>query len=138
MLQIRKSSSSAPVRILYQRMDMCHLACTGSAAAGNMHSGRRAVTVGSIPADRRRGNVDLPCCSLRAHCSSARRSPPATDHNYPLLMRAARPRTQRGDVTCRLGNRRAYRGVNIPAQRVNGQSMLCFGHAYPTYPHLMR
>jgi hypothetical protein len=89
MLQIRKSFSSAPVRILYQGMVMCHLACTGS-AAGDMHSGRRAVTVGSIPADRRRGNVDLPCCSLRAHCSSARRNPPATDHNYPLLMRATR------------------------------------------------
>jgi hypothetical protein len=87
MLQIRKSSSLAPVRILYQDMVMCHLACIGS-AAGDMHSGRRAVTVGSIPADRRRGNVDLPCCSLRAHCSSARHSHPTADYNYPLLMRA--------------------------------------------------
>jgi hypothetical protein len=88
MLQIRKSSSSAPVRILYQGMVMCRLACIVPAVS-DTHSGRCAVTVGSIPADRRRGYVDLPCCSLRAHCSSARRSPPAADHNYPLLTRAA-------------------------------------------------
>jgi hypothetical protein len=88
MLQIRKSSSLTPVRILYQCMVMCHLACTGS-AVGDKHNGGRAVTVGSIPADRRRRNVDLPCCSLPAHCSSACRSPPTADHNYPLLMRAA-------------------------------------------------
>jgi hypothetical protein len=45
--------------------------------------------VGSIPADRRRGHVDLLCYSFRAHCSSARHSPPAADHNYPLLAPAA-------------------------------------------------
>jgi hypothetical protein len=63
MPQIRKSSSSAPVRILFQGMIMCRLACTGSIAS-DMRSGRRAVTVGSVPADRRRGYVDLPCGSL--------------------------------------------------------------------------
>jgi hypothetical protein len=52
-----------PMRILYQDMVMCCLASTGSAVI-DMHSGRRAVTVGSVPADRRRGYVDLPCCSL--------------------------------------------------------------------------
>jgi hypothetical protein len=65
MPQIQKSSSSAPVRILYQGMVMCRLASTGSAVS-DMRSERRAVTVWSIPADRQRGYVDLPCCSLRA------------------------------------------------------------------------
>jgi hypothetical protein len=65
MLQIRKSSSPAPVRILYQGMVMCRLASIGSAVR-DMRNERRVVTVGSIPADRRRGYVDLPCCSLRA------------------------------------------------------------------------
>jgi hypothetical protein len=65
MSQIRKSSSSTPVRILYQGMVMCQLAGTGS-AINDMRSGGRAVTVGSVPADRRRGYVDLLCCSLRA------------------------------------------------------------------------
>jgi hypothetical protein len=96
MLQIWKSCSSAPVRILYQGMVrilyqgivMCYLACTEHAVS-DMHSGRRAVTIGSSPADKRMGYVDLPCCSLCAHCSSARRSPPAADHNYHLLTRAA-------------------------------------------------
>jgi hypothetical protein len=46
MLEIQKSSSSAPVRILYQGMVMCRLACTGSAAS-DMHRGRRGDTVGS-------------------------------------------------------------------------------------------
>jgi hypothetical protein len=46
MLQIRKSSSSAPVRILHLDLVLCHLAYTGSAAS-DMHSGRRADTVGS-------------------------------------------------------------------------------------------
>jgi hypothetical protein len=45
MLQIRKSSSSAPVRILRLDLVLCRLAYTGSAAS-DMHSGRRAVTVG--------------------------------------------------------------------------------------------
>jgi hypothetical protein len=65
MLQIQKSSSSAPVRILYQGMVMCHLASTVSAIS-DMRCERRAITVGSIPADRRRCYIDLPCCSLRA------------------------------------------------------------------------
>jgi hypothetical protein len=65
MPQIRKSSFSAPVRILNQGMFMCRLAGIGSAVS-DMRSERRAVTVGSVPADRRRGYVDLPCCSLRA------------------------------------------------------------------------
>jgi hypothetical protein len=88
MPQIRKSSSSAPVRILYQGMVMCHLASTGSAVS-DIRSERHAVTVGSVPAERRKGYVDLPCCSLRAHCSSARRGPPAAGHNNPSLTRAA-------------------------------------------------
>jgi hypothetical protein len=46
MLQIRKSYSSAPVRILRLNLVLCRLACTGSATS-DMHSGRRAVTVGS-------------------------------------------------------------------------------------------
>jgi hypothetical protein len=65
MPQIRKSSSSAPVHILYQGMVMCRLASTESAIS-DMRSERRAVTVESVPTDRRRGYVDLPCCSLRA------------------------------------------------------------------------
>jgi hypothetical protein len=58
------------------------------AAVSDMHNGGRAVTTESNPADRRRGYVDPRRRRLRAHCSSARRSPPAADHNYPLLMRA--------------------------------------------------
>jgi hypothetical protein len=46
MPQIRKSSSPAPVRILYQGMVICHLASTGSAVS-DMRSGRRAVRVSS-------------------------------------------------------------------------------------------
>jgi hypothetical protein len=65
MLQIRKSSSSAPMRILYQGMVMCRLTGTGSVVS-DMRSGRRAVTVGSIPAYRLRGYIDLPCYSPRA------------------------------------------------------------------------
>jgi hypothetical protein len=53
------------------------------------HSGRRAVIVGLVPSDRRRGCVDLPRRRLRAHCGSARLSSPAADHHHPLLMRAA-------------------------------------------------
>jgi hypothetical protein len=87
MLQIRKSFSSALVCILFQGMVMCRLASTVSAIS-DMHCERCAVTVGSVPADRQRGDVDLLCCSLRPHCSSARRGPPAADHNYPLLTRA--------------------------------------------------
>jgi hypothetical protein len=45
MLQIRKSSSSAPVRILRLDLVLCRLVCTGFAAS-DMHSGRHAVTVG--------------------------------------------------------------------------------------------
>jgi hypothetical protein len=41
-------------------------------------------------------------------------------------------------VTHCLGNRRAYRGVSIPAQHVSRQSAPCLGHAQPSYPHLMR
>jgi hypothetical protein len=65
MAQIRKSSSSGPVRILYLGTVMYRLASTGSAVS-DMRSGRRVVTIGSVPADRRRGYVDLPCCSLCA------------------------------------------------------------------------
>jgi hypothetical protein len=45
MPQIRKSSSSAPVRILYQGMVMCRLASTGSTFS-DIRSERHAVTVG--------------------------------------------------------------------------------------------
>jgi hypothetical protein len=51
MLRIWKSSSSTPVRILYQGIVMCRLASTVSAVS-DMRCERRAVTVGSIPADR--------------------------------------------------------------------------------------
>jgi hypothetical protein len=51
MPQIQKSSSSAPVHILYQGMVMCRLASTGSAVR-DMRSGRCAITVGSVPADK--------------------------------------------------------------------------------------
>jgi hypothetical protein len=63
MPQIRRSSSSAPVRILRLDMVLCHLASIGSVAA-DMRRGSRAVDVESAPADRRRGYTDLPCCSL--------------------------------------------------------------------------
>jgi hypothetical protein len=46
MLQIRKSSSSAPMRILRLDLVLCRLACT-EPGASDMHSGRRADTVGS-------------------------------------------------------------------------------------------
>jgi hypothetical protein len=65
MPQIRRSSSSASVRILRLDMVLCRLACIGSAAA-DMHRGNRAVGVESAPADRRRGYTDLPRCSLCA------------------------------------------------------------------------
>jgi hypothetical protein len=76
------------VRIYSQGMVMCRLIGTVPAVS-DMHSGRRAVNVGSLPADRRRGYVAALRCSLRVHCSSARLSSPAADHNYPLLTRAA-------------------------------------------------
>jgi hypothetical protein len=46
MLQIRKSSPSAPVHILRLDLVLCRLACIGSAAS-DMYNGRRADTVGS-------------------------------------------------------------------------------------------
>jgi hypothetical protein len=46
MLQIRKFSSSASVRILRLDLVLCRLACTGSAAS-DMHSERHADTFGS-------------------------------------------------------------------------------------------
>jgi hypothetical protein len=67
---------------------MCRLTGTVTVVS-DMHSGKRAVTIGSIPADRRRGYVDPLCRSLCAHYSSARCSPPAADHNYTLLTRGA-------------------------------------------------
>jgi hypothetical protein len=59
MPQIRRSSSSASVRVLRLDMVLCHLASTGSAAA-DMLRGSCAVDVESAPADRRRGYTDLP------------------------------------------------------------------------------
>jgi hypothetical protein len=44
--------------------------------------------LGQFPLTGEGGCVDLPYCSFHAHCSSARRSPPTADHNYPLLTRA--------------------------------------------------
>jgi hypothetical protein len=86
MLQICKSSTSAPVRILYQGMVMCRLASTVSAVS-DMRCERRAVTEGSIPADRR--GAMLTCRAVApAYCGSARRSPPAAGYNYPSLTRA--------------------------------------------------
>jgi hypothetical protein len=65
MPQIRRSSSSASVRILRQDMILCRLASIGSAAA-DMRRGNRAVGIESAPADRRRGYTNLPRCSLCA------------------------------------------------------------------------
>jgi hypothetical protein len=82
------SSLDREVDVRTHNQGVCRL--TGTVpAVSDMHNGRRAVTVGSIPTDRRRGYVDPLHRSLCAHCSSARRRSPAADHNYPLLMRAA-------------------------------------------------
>jgi hypothetical protein len=59
MPQIRRSSSSASVRILRLDMVLCRLASIGSAAT-DMHRESRAVDAESAPADRRRGYTDLP------------------------------------------------------------------------------
>jgi hypothetical protein len=63
MSQIRRSSSSASVRILRLDMVLCRLASIGSAAA-DMRGGNRAVGAESAPADTRRGYTDLSRCSL--------------------------------------------------------------------------
>jgi hypothetical protein len=65
MPQIRRSSSSASVRILRLDMVLCRLASIGSAAA-DIRRENRAIGVKSVPADRRRGYTDLPRCSLCA------------------------------------------------------------------------
>jgi hypothetical protein len=65
MPQIRRSSSSASVHILYLDMVLCRLASIGSAAA-DMRRGNHAVGVELAPADRRSGYTDLPRCSLCA------------------------------------------------------------------------
>jgi hypothetical protein len=88
MLQIRKSSSSAPVRILRLDLVLCRLTCTGSAAS-DMHSGRRAVTVGLQFPLSGEGAMLTRRAVASACCGSARRGPPAAGHNYPLLTRAA-------------------------------------------------
>jgi hypothetical protein len=68
-------------------MVMCRL--TGTVPAVSVtHSGSRAVTVGLVPSDKRRGRVDPPRRRLRAHCESARLNSPAADHHHPLLTRA--------------------------------------------------
>jgi hypothetical protein len=59
MPQIRRSSSSASVRILRMDMVLCRLASIGSAAA-DIRRGSCAVDVESAPADRRRGYTELP------------------------------------------------------------------------------
>jgi hypothetical protein len=59
MPQIRRSSSSAPVRILRLDMVLCHLASIVSATA-DMRRVSHAVDVESVLADRRRGYTDLP------------------------------------------------------------------------------
>jgi hypothetical protein len=69
MREIQRSSSPAPscspldrevdVRIYSQDMVMCHL--TGTVPAVSVtRSGRRAVTVGLVPSDKRRGCIDPP------------------------------------------------------------------------------
>jgi hypothetical protein len=65
MPQIRRSSSSASMRILCLDMVLCCLASIGSAAA-DMRKGNRVVGVESAPADRRRGYADLPRRSICA------------------------------------------------------------------------
>jgi hypothetical protein len=59
MPQIRRSFSLASVRILCLDMVLCRLASIGSAAA-DMRRGSRAVDLESVPADWRRGYIDLP------------------------------------------------------------------------------
>jgi hypothetical protein len=59
MSQIRRSSSSASMRILCLDMVLCRLASIGSATADMLRESR-AVDVESTPADRRRGYTDLP------------------------------------------------------------------------------
>jgi hypothetical protein len=65
MPQIRRSSSLASVRILHLDMILRRLVSIGSAAV-DMRRGSCAVDVELAPADRRRGYIDLPCCSLCA------------------------------------------------------------------------
>jgi hypothetical protein len=59
MPQIRRSSSSASVRILRLVRVSCRLASIGFAAA-DMRRGSHAIDVESAPADRRRGYTNLP------------------------------------------------------------------------------
>jgi hypothetical protein len=142
MLQIWKSYFSAPMGILYQGMVMCHFGSTVPAVS-DMHSGRRAVTIGSIPADRRRAM--LTCRAVASAHTVAAQAVALLQQIIITLCSCAqrcdvttrRPRAQCGDVTRRLGNRRAHRGVSIPTQRVSGQPMLYLVHAHPNYPYLM-
>jgi hypothetical protein len=59
MPQIRRSSSSASVRVLHVDMVLCRLASIGFAAA-DMCRRSRAIDVESSPTNRRRGYTDLP------------------------------------------------------------------------------
>jgi hypothetical protein len=88
VLQVRKPFLLTPVRILHLDLVLCRFAYA-EPAASDMHSGKRTVIVGSNPADRQRGDLDLPRCSFRTHCGSPRCSPSAVDYNYLLLTRAA-------------------------------------------------
>jgi hypothetical protein len=96
-------------------------------AVSDMHSGSRAIIVGSIPADRRRGHVDLPCCCFHTHYSRARRSPPAADHNYPLLIITHRTCSRASLPAGSLG----ARGDTRPPPRREGRS----GPMRPTQVH---
>jgi hypothetical protein len=91
MLQIRKSFFSAPVRILRLDLVLCRLACTG-----DMHSGRRAVTVGSQFPLTGKGAM-LTCCAVASVRTIAA-------HAVALLQQiiiTLRSRARRCDVTTR-------------------------------------
>jgi hypothetical protein len=70
-------------------------------------------------------SADPPRRCLRAHCGSARLGSPVTGHHNARARRhdgiVRRLRTVYGDTTRRLGNRRAYRGVSLPAPCVSGR-----------------
>jgi hypothetical protein len=115
------------VRIYSQDMVLCRL--TGTVPAVSVtHSGRRAVTVGQEPSDRRRSCANPPRRHLRAHYGSAHLGSPAANHHYPRARCrewiVRRLGTVYGDMTRRLENRRAYRGVSSPAPCVSEQAIL--------------
>jgi hypothetical protein len=87
MPQIRRSSSSASVRILRLDMVLCRLASIGSAAA-DMRRGNCAVGAETTPLISE-GAILIYRDVVFAHCSSAHYSLPAAGHNNSSPTRAA-------------------------------------------------